>query len=481
MPDGRVRESTHRLLIAMKLRYSQRMISDSAVFRRPRIQDIITIALPMVLSQASETVNLFVDRLFLSRLGKFHIAGAMSGGLTAFNIMSLFIGIIGYVNAVVAQNDGAGIRKNCARATAQSIRLAFAGWPILILTIPLIRLFFSSMGHLPEQIALEMTYFRILIVGSVFGLIRHSLAGFFIGLGRTRVVMIANALGMLVNIPANWILIFGKFGMPALGIAGAAYGTLLGSAAIMLILLGIYLSPSYRREYKTSTELGFDRPLMTMLLRYGTPAGLEAFFNITGFNFFVQLMHSYGPNTAAAVTIAFNYDMLAFIPMMGLGFAATTLTGRYVGAGDIGGAEHSTRLTLLISWIYAAVMMIIFVSGANALVGIYTSGLERGGADVAPLAGTMLRLAALYTLGDATQLIYAGALRGAGDTKFVMWISVGAHWVFAGIAWFSIKVLSISAVSIWVVFICFVLLLGVGMLLRYRMGSWRKMSLVASP
>lgn len=93
----------------------------------------------------------------------------------------------------------------------------------------------------------------------------------------------------------------------------------------------------------------------------------------------------------------------------------------------------------------------------------------------------MLRLAALYTLGDATQLIYAGALRGAGDTKFVMWISVGAHWIFAGIAWFSIKVLSISAVSIWVVFICFVLLLGVGMLLRYRMGSWRKMSLVASP
>jgi len=456
------------------------MASDSAVFRRPRIQDIVTIALPMVLSQASETVNLFVDRLFLSRLGKFHIAGAMSGGLTAFNIMSFFIGIIGYVNAIVAQNDGAGIRRNCARATSQSIRLAFAGWPVLILMIPLVRLFFGAMGHLPEQIDLEMSYFRILIIGSIFGLIRHSLAGFFIGLGRTRVVMIANALGMFVNIPANWILIFGKLGMPALGIVGAAYGTLLGSAVIMLILLGIYLSPSYRKRYGTATELGFDRPLMMILLRYGAPAGLEIFFNITAFNFFVQLMHSYGPDTAAAVTIALNYDMLAFIPMMGLGFAATTLTGRYVGAGDIGGAEHATRLTLLITWIYAALMMLIFISGANALVGIFTSGLKGKESNVASLASIMLRLAALYTLGDATQLIYAGALRGAGDTKFVMWISVCTHWIFAGIAWFSIKVLNISAVSMWIIFICFVLILGVGMLMRYRLGGWRKMSLLVS-
>ena len=456
------------------------MTSDSAVFRRPRIQDIITIALPMVLSQTSETVNLFVDRLFLSRLSKLHIAGAMSGGLTAFNIMSLFIGIIGYVNAVVAQNDGAGIKRNCARATAQSLRLAFAGWPILMLMIPLVRLFFSAMGHLPEQINLEMSYFRILVFGSIFGLIRHTLAGFFIGLGRTRVVMIANALGMVINIPANWILIFGKFGMPALGIVGAAYGTLLGSAAIMFILLGIYFSPSYRKEYGTVIESGFDRSLMVILLRYGTPVGLETFFNITAFNFFVQLLHSYGPNTAAAVTIVFNYDMLAFIPMMGLGFAATTLAGRYVGAGDIGGAERSTLLTLLITWIYAAVMMLIFIFGANALVRVFTSGLEGGGSDVAPLAGMMLRLAALYTLGDATQLIYAGALRGAGDTKFVMWISIGAHWSFAGIAWFFIKVSNISAVSIWVIFICFVLALGVGMLSRYRLGSWRKMTLVVN-
>jgi MATE family multidrug resistance protein len=378
----------------------------------------------------------------------------------------------------VAQNDGAGNKRSCARATAQSIRLAFVGWPLLILMIPLVKLFFESLGHLPEQVDLEMTYLRILIYGSIFGLLRHALAGFFIGLGRTRVVMIANLIGMLVNIPANWILIFGKFGIPAMGIAGAAIGTLLGSVTIMLILLFIYLSPAYRSEFGTATEIGFDKRIAKILVKYGTPAGIETFLNVAAFNFFVQLMFSYGPDTAAAVTIAFNYDMLAFIPMLGLGFAATTLTGRYVGAQNIPGAERSTLLTMLVAWSFASILVVLFVLGAKPLVAIFASSLEGGGSDVAELAVTMLRLAAIYILADATQLIFAGALRGAGDTKFVMRLSVVMHWFFAGIAWYAIKVAVISPVSMWVIFICFVMSLGIAMYLRYRFGKWREMSLV---
>ena len=432
----------------------------------------------MVLSQASETVNLFVDRIFLSQLGKLYISGAMSGGLTTFNIMSLFIGIIGYVNAVVAQNDGAGNKQNCARATAQSIRLAFISWPLLILMIPLVKMFFESLGHLPELVELEMTYLRILIYGSILGLVRHALAGFFIGLGRTRVVMLANIAGMLVNIPANWILIFGKFGLPAMGIAGAAIGTLLGGFTITIILLVVYFSRKYRKEFGTARELGFNKRLAKILLKFGTPAGIETFLNVAAFNFFVQLMYSYGPDTAAAVTIAFNYDMVAFIPMMGLGFAATTLTGRYVGARNIPGAERATRLIMMVTWSFASLLVLLFVFGARPLVNVFASGLEGGGIDVAPMARTMLRLAAIYTLADATQLILAGALRGAGDTKFVMRLSVILHWIFAGGAWYAIKVAVITPVSMWIIFIGFVITLGIAMYLRYRFGKWRGMSLV---
>lgn len=454
------------------------MSNDLVANENPRLKDVTSIAFPMVLSQASETINLFVDRLFLSRLGKLFIAGAMSGGLTTYNVMSLFIGVIGYVNAIVAQNDGAGNKRNCARATAQSIRIAFIGWPLLIAAIPLVRMLFVGLGHLPEQVELEMTYLRILVFGSIFGLLRHALAGFFIGLGRTRIVMIANLIGMLINIPANWILIFGKLGMPAMGIAGAAIGTLLGSLTILLILTLVYFSPAYRKEFGTAEELRFNPKLFRIQTKFGIPAGVEVFLNVSAFNLFVQLMHSYGPDTAAAVTIAFNYDILAFIPMLGLGFAATTLTGRYVGAQNIPGAEHSVRLTMIVAWTLASVLVILFVSAARPLVNIFATGLEGGGADVAPMARTMLRYAAIYILADATQLILTGALRGAGDTKFVMRLSVIMHWVFAGIAWYAIKVAAIPPVSMWRIFIYFVISLGIAMFLRYRFGKWRTMSLI---
>ena len=140
--------------------------------------------------------------------------------------------------------------------------------------------------------------------GSVFALMKIALAGFFIGLGRTRVVMSANIIGMFINIPANWIFLFGKFGIPALEMNGTAIGTLVGSGSIRFILLGVYLSPRYRREYSTHREIRFDGRLMKLMLEYGSPAGLETFLNVAVFNFFVQLMNSYGPDTATAVTIA---------------------------------------------------------------------------------------------------------------------------------------------------------------------------------
>lgn len=454
------------------------MSSELRFNSRPRLRDIGNIALPMVVSQASETIMMFVDRLFVSRLTPLHIAGAMSGGVTSYTVMSLFLGILGYVNAVVAQNDGAGNKPMCARATAQSFRLAFLAWPIILLTIPLIKMYFQAMGHTPELIGLEHGYFRIVIFGSIFALIKMALSGFFIGLGRTRVVMIANVIGMFINIPANWILVFGKLGFPAMGMAGAAIGTILGSACIMFILLGVYLSPRYRNEYGTHRETRFDGRLMKLLLEYGSPAGLETFLNVAVFNFFLQLMNSYGSDTATAVTIAFNYDMMVFVPMLGLGLAATTLSGRYVGAQNIPGVERSMRLTLFSAWSYAALMTILLVAAAKPLVSLFLPETDPGSAASRPLAETMLRMAAIYVLADATQVVFSGILRGAGDTKYVMIISVGLHWLFAPVAWYAVKVAGIAPIPMWGIFIGFVFSLGIAMFLRYRFGGWRKRNLV---
>lgn len=446
--------------------------------QKPNLKSLLYIALPMVISQASETVMMFADRLFLSWLGKAHISAAMSGGLSSFVLMSLFIGIVGYVNALSAQYFGAGKQKECVTTVIEGFRLSFLFYPLALLLIPLVGKFFALSGHTPQQIELEYTYFRVLMWGGVLILFRTVLAGFFLGIGNTRTVMYANLAGMLINIPINYVLIFGKLGFPALGITGAAIGTLIGSLLICLILFISFFRHKIYREYRGISIWKSDRVISGKLLRYGIPSGIELFLNAFAFNLFVQMMHSYSEDVAAAVTIAFNYDMVAFIPMLGLGFATTSLVGQQMGADNPEGALRVSHLSMRVGMVYAFCMMIVFIFGAARLVGVFAGGLSESDKEVIPMAMIMLRLAAFYTLADVIQLVLAGTLRGAGDTKWVMYISVLLHWFLAIGAYLMIKVFVLNPVTVWIGFICFIVILGVAMFLRYQFGPWKKMRII---
>ena len=154
-------------------------------------------------------------------------------------------------------------------------------------------------------------------------------------------------------------------------------------------------------------------------------------------------MHSYGPSVAASVTIAFNWDIVAFIPMLGMSFAVTSLVGQFVGARDPAMGRKVTFIALRVALLYAGAVSVLFVAATPALVGMFTSGLGNGTAEVTRLATTLVRLAAIYILADAAHLVFAGALRGAGDTRWVMAISAGLHWSFAPLAIFLIRVLRV--------------------------------------
>ncbi len=441
------------------------------------LKRLLTVALPMVISQASETAMMFVDRLFLSRVSQLHLSAAMGGGLANFAVASVFVGVAGYVNAIVAQYYGADRHDHCARAAAQSVYFALMAMPVLVLVARVIPGFFSIMGHDPQQIPLESIYAQWLLSGAVILLLRNAFTGFFLGTGKTRVVMISNIVGMFVNIPANYVLIFGKAGFPELGMVGAAIGTLAGGVAALLVLLAVYLGPRINALYKTRSAWRFDRIMFRRLMRYGTPAGIEIFLNVMAFNLFVQLMHGYGADVAAAITIAFNWDIVAFIPMLGLGIATTAVVGQYIGARNPDGAKTAALLALRLGWIYSGSMMILFFVAARPLVEVFSSGFAAT-SDVTDLAVIMLRLVGLYTMADSTQLVFAGALRGAGDTSWVMRASAILHWVFAGIVVVLIRVVEAPPITVWLCFIGFVMSLGVAMVLRFRSGKWQTMSVI---
>jgi len=444
----------------------------------PLLPRLLGIALPMVVSQASDTIMMFTDRLFLSRLGEAYLTAAMSGGLTAFMVSSFFVGTVGYTNAVVAQLFGAGRRQDCAQATVQGLLLALICYPLILAVSPLARWLFILAGQSPLQVSLGYEYFQYIIFGSLFLVLRYALSGFFLGIGRTRVVMLANLAGMLANLPANYVLIYGKLGFPALGLKGAALGTILGSALSFLVLLAAYLSRPNRREFATHRSFRLRGGTMRTLVRFGTPAGVEMLLNVAAFNLFVQFMYSYGTGVAAAVTIAFNWDIVAFIPMLGMSFATTSLVGQFVGARDFAQARRAAYLALRVAWVYSGTMVVVFLAAAGALVRTFASGFPGDPAEISRLAAVLIRLASIYTLADSAQLVFAGALRGAGDTRWVMRVSVGLHWLFSGAAIVMIRFLRISPVAAWMAFIVFVVLLGVSMFLRFRGGRWTDIRMI---
>jgi MATE family multidrug resistance protein len=447
---------------------------------RTTLNRLLSIALPMVVSQASDSLMMFVDRVFLSRVGELHLAASMAGGLTMFMLSSFFVGTVGYVTAIVAQYYGAGRYEQCGEATFQSILVALACYPLLLALSPLVRYLFLLAGHAPRQIELGYLYFQTLIFGSVFLVLRYALAGFFLGVGRTTVVMVSNLVGMWINIPINYVLIFGKLGFPAMGLQGAAIGTIAGNATIFGILLSFYLRGANREQFATGRSTGFRPPIMGKLLRFGVPAGFEMFLSVTAFNLFVQFMHSYGTVVAAAVTITFNWDIVAFIPMLGMSYATTALVGQNIGAGDREEARRSTYVALRVAWVYSGTMVLLFVFGTRFLVGAFSSGFGANASRIASLAMVMLRLAALYTLADSAQLVFTGALRGAGDTRWVMRTSIGLHWIFSGIAVFMIRFVKADPVTVWLVFIFFVVGLGLVMFLRFRGGKWREIEMIGA-
>ncbi len=446
---------------------------------RGGMREMTALALPMVISHGCETALIFTDRLFLARLGPATMNAAMAGGLTAFMMMTFFIGLTGYVTALAAQYLGAGRKEGCALVVSQAALISLLATPVILALRPLAHLLFRIMDLPMEQLEPQRIYFDILLYGVILAMLRNCLSCFFSGIGRTRVVMISAMVAMLVNAAANYVLIFGKLGLPALGIRGAAWGTLIGSFCAFLVLMAAYLGRGNRREYKVPAALRFDREVMAKLLRYGSPAGVEMFLNLLAFTVMIMIFHGHGPVTATAVTIVFNWDLVSFVPLLGIQIGVVSLVGRYVGAGRPDIAERATRSGLKMACAYSLMILVLFVSLPGELVSVF----EPREADVifsraTPLATTMVRLAALYVLADAVMLVYSGALRGAGDTFWAMCASVSLHWLLVPALFLFLKVLALPPQSAWLVLIAFLLCFSGLFYLRYRGGKWKTLAVV---
>jgi MATE family multidrug resistance protein len=302
------------------------------------------------------------------------------------------------------------------------------------------------------------------------------------GLGRTRPVMVVTLTATGINIVLDYLLIFGHAGLPEMGIAGAGWASVSAGSFQLVAYSLLVFRGRYRHAYRTLSWRP-DARAFWALLRYGLPSGVQFFIDIAGFTGFILLVGRLGRNELAATNLAFNVNTIAFMPMIGIGITVSVLVGQALGRNDPALARASVRSAFDMTVLYMGTVAALFFLVPRLFLLPFAAASDAASFPaIADLTVVLLRFVAIYTLFDACNIIFASAIKGAGDTRFVMWmilcLSLGVLVLpsFVAITWFSATVY-----VCWAIASLYVVALGIAFFLRYRQGKWEAMRVIDIP
>ena len=441
-------------------------------FKKDTLMELARIALPMVVSQGTFAVMIFTDRYFMSQIDSVHMAAALGGGVAAFFSFCFFTGLLSYANALTAQYLGAGEIGKCSKVVTQGIVITVMCSPALVVITYFVSGIFENVGHDPVQVELEKTYYVILMLGVVVTLTKTCLSSYFAGIGRTRVVMICDVCGLVFNVPLCYVMVFGKLGLPALGIIGAGVSTIIASVLACLLFILFYMEREHRVKFSVMNSFHVDWGVLRRFWRLGFPSGLELFLNVAAFNLFLLMFQGYGVVEGASAAIVFNWDLLSFVPMIGLNIGVISLIGRFVGANDMARTDEVMSAAFFLGIFYSAILAILYISFRFPLVEVF-SPPEGNFSDIRDLAAFMMIGLSSYVMADAIIIISGGVLRGAGDTRWLMYTSVGLHWAMLIAQYYVILVWQFGPRVSWLTFCAMIFAIAIVYVWRLQSGVWR--------
>jgi MATE family multidrug resistance protein len=408
------------------------------------------------------------------------VAGAVTGLFAVWSVIALFTGTGEYLTTFVAQYLGAGRRHRIGPALWQGIYFSLGAGLLVAALVPFVGTAFDLAGHAPALRAYEVQYARALMLGAFPVVLMATLSTFFAGRGQTQAVLRVNVLATVVNGALDYVLIFGKAGFPEMGVTGAALGTVLSQVAGAAVYLAVILKPEFRRAYRTLSGWRPEPWLVLRLLRFGMPTGLQYSLEVGAFAVFMVIVGRIGTLELAASGIAFNLNMIVFMPMVGLAIAVSSLVGRYLGADRPEVAERSVRSALGMSLVYMVACGLLYVLGAPLLLAPYAAGADPGTwPRIAEVATVLLRFVAVYSIFDMLNLVHAAGLRGAGDTVYPMALTFVLAWITMLVpAWVGCVVLEAGVYFAWAMASLYVVLLGLLMRRRFAAGHWKAMRVI---
>ena len=444
------------------------------------IGEVLAIAYPLILSQMSFTVQVFIDRLFLTWYSAEAMAGAVTGLFTTWSLVGLCIGTGEYLTTFVAQYYGARRHGRIGPSVWQGIYFALAAGAAMAALSPFAGTLFAHTGHTAALRGYETTYSRLLLLGSGPIVLMATLASFFAGRGRTLPILVVNVAATAVNAILDYLWIFGHGGFPRAGVAGAALATVTSQAFGAACYLALIFRAGHRRQFATLAGWRPEPALLWRLLRFGVPSGLQFSIEIMAFAIFMVIVGRLGTTPLAASGIAFNLNMIVFMPLLGIGLAVSSLVGRYLGADQPETAERAARSAFRAGLVYLGLCSALYLLAPGLLLAPYAAGADPSSfREVGPMAMVLLRFVAVYSLFDMMSVVFSAALKGAGDTTYPLLATLFLSWGVMVVPTYVLCVhLGAGVYTAWTAASLYCFTVGVSIYRRFRRGRWKSLRVI---
>jgi MATE family multidrug resistance protein len=447
--------------------------------RQATARELLALALPLILSNSFWTLQVTVDRVFLSHMSAEAVGAAMPTLLLIWTPLILLQNTANYATTFVAQYTGAGRPERVGPVVWQALYFAVVMGVVFMFAQPLSGPLVALAGHAPEVQVLEAAYFGPLCFSALPVLIVAAASSFFAGRGDSWTVLLINGTGLAVNAVLAYAWIFGHFGLPAWGMAGAGWATVGGSAASALLALVLMLRPRYQAQYRTWTGRAFDGALLWRLLRFGIPNGLQWTLDILAFSVFLILVGRLGPGELAATSVALTLNNVAFFPAMGLAQGVSILVGQRLGQDRPDLAERTTWIGFRIACVYMTAMALLYFFTPDLFLYLFEGDTRTpAGAALRPLVTVLLRFVAMYSLFDGMNLVFSFALRGAGDTRFVSVVCLVLSWPLMVVPTWAAWHYGWGLYWAWTFASIYIICLALIFWWRFRTGVWKTMRVI---
>lgn len=378
----------------------------------------------------------FADNIMVGQLGTAELAAVSLGNSFVFIAMSLGIGFSTAITPLVAEADGAGNKAAGKGALKHGLVLCTVLGVVLFGIILLLKPLMHLMDQPPEVVALAIPYLDLVAFSLIPLVMFQAFKQFSEGLSQTRYPMYATIIANVANVVLNYLLIFGTFGFPELGIIGAAIGTLVSRVLMLAFIWWVLRAKKQFQEYVTGFRFfQIEKKVLVKILNLGFPSALQMFFEVAIFTAAIWLSGVLGKNPQAANQIALNLSSMTFMFGMGLGVAAMIRVGNQRGLRNFRELRRIAQSIFFLTLLLELAFAILFLIGRYWFPTLYLDAgdlaNQADNLEVIALAAQLLLVAAFFQISDGLQVVILGALRGLQDVRIPTLITFVAYWMVA--------------------------------------------------